>query len=462
MKIFNTLSQKKETVAKKGKKKLFVCGPTVYDYTHIGHARTYLAFDMIVKYLRQKGWRIFYLQNITDIDDKIIARAKERNVSWKKIASDYSRFYLEDMKKLDIDSVDLYAPASQHIPEIISQVKKMVKKGVAYKIENDGYYFDITKFKDYGKLAHRTVEQAEDAVSRIDESVGKRNKGDFVLWKFWKPGDPYWNTELGRGRPGWHIEDTAISEKYFGPQYDFHGGARDLIFPHHEAEIAQQESVSGKKPFVKIWLHTGFLLVNGQKMAKSLGNFITIRDFLAKHGDPQFLRWFIFSHHYRSEIDYNEKGFYQARQSFSAILEFFNKMNFVAANQKKTKAKNNISQLIARTEKFIDRAMSDDFNTPKAKAEIFNLINKLQPKIWHLSAKEAKKTADFLKTTLATFGFKLETYLTPDKIQALAAKRELYRANKQFIQADQLREKITMLGYELEDTPLGPFIKPTQ
>ena len=284
IRLYNTLTRKKEILRpiKDNNINLFICGPTVYDFPHIGHAKTYIQFDFIVRYLRHKKFKAFYLQNITDIDDKIIQRSKEKNISWKELSKKFEEIFYEDMKSLNVNSVDRYARATDYIKEIESQVKRLIQKGYAYKIE-DGYYFDLSKFKGYGKLSKRKYLEAEDSVTRIDESINKRNKGDFCLWKFSKKDEPFWESELGKGRPGWHIEDTAITEKFFGPQYDIHGGARDLIFPHHEAEIAQMESISGKKPLARYWIHTGFLNIQGSKMSKSLKNFITIREALKKY-----------------------------------------------------------------------------------------------------------------------------------------------------------------------------------
>src|SRR3989344_8690882 len=261
VKIFNTISHKKEVLKplKKNRVNLFVCGPTVYDFSHIGHARSYIIIDCFVKYLKKMGFKVFYLQNITDIDDKIILRAKEKEVLPKDLSLAFEKEYLKDMKILSVDSVNKYARATDYIPEIINQVQRLLEKGYAYTLE-DGIYFDTKKFKDYGKLSGRTVLQAEDAISRVDYSQFKKNRGDFCIWKFKNnEKEPSWQSSFGEGRPGWHIEDTAITEKFFGPQYDIHGGGRDLIFPHHEAEIAQMEAVSGKKPMVKYWIHTGFL-----------------------------------------------------------------------------------------------------------------------------------------------------------------------------------------------------------
>ena len=328
MKIFNTLSNQKEELELLNKQniKLFVCGPTVYDYIHIGNARTYLIFDAFARYLRAVGYKVYYLQNITDIDDKIISRAKESGMNVKQIARKFEKEYLLDEKSLGINSVTKHIRATAHIKEIVKQIQTLIEKNYAYKIENDGYYFDITKFADYGKLSNRTVLQAEDSVSRIDESVGKKNRGDFALWKFYKDGEPFWKTALGNGRPGWHIEDTAITEKFFGPQYDIHGSAIDLIFQHHEAELAQQEAASEKNPFVKIWMHSGFLNSKGNKMSKSNGAFLTVKDFL-KTNDPNILRLISLNHHYRSPIEYSDELVFQTKEQWSNLLQFLAKLN---------------------------------------------------------------------------------------------------------------------------------------
>ncbi|MEK7138029.1 MAG: class I tRNA ligase family protein, partial [Patescibacteria group bacterium] len=256
--------------------RMFVCGPTVYDNPHIGNARTAVFFDAFVKYLRSTGIKVFHLVNVTDIDDKIIAKAKAEKTTFSKIADEYWNVYKKNMEGLVVTSTTKFAMATKYIPQIQKQVQTLLKKGFAYEIEKDGIYFDVSKFSDYGKLSRRTAEQAEDGVSRIDQSIKKRNKADFALWKFSFDDEPGWKSEWGRGRPGWHIEDTAITEYFFGSQYDIHGGGLDLKFPHHEAELAQQEAASGKKPFVKIWMHAGLLTLEGQKMSKSLGNFMTI------------------------------------------------------------------------------------------------------------------------------------------------------------------------------------------
>jgi len=459
LKLYNTLSGKKEDFKplKNKKVNLFVCGPTVYDFPHIGHARTYIIFDVIVKFLRYKGYKVFYLQNITDVDDKIINRAKEKNLPPKELAQNFEKEYLKDMESLKINSVNKYARATEHIKEIISQVERLLKKGYAYHLE-DGIYYDISKFKEYGKLSKRTVLQAEDGVSRIDEGLNKRNKGDFCLWKFSRPEESKWPSPWGLGRPGWHIEDTAITEKYFGPQYDAHGGGKDLIFPHHEAEISQMEAISGKKPLVKYWIHTGFLTVNGQKMSKSLGNFITIRDFL-KENSARLTRFFIIKNLYRSPIDYSEKSIIQAKKELERIDEFIEKLK-----EQKSKKKGQMEKLILSTEKKFEEVMEEDFNTPKAIALIFDLISKGNSLIAknELGASEAKKTLNFFKKIDKFFDFifwQKSKEKIPSDIIELAKQRENYRKTNQWQKADEMRKEIEKLGYQIEDTKEGPKIK---
>ncbi len=465
-KLYNTLTRKKESFIplrqaqgklQKKKVNLFVCGPTVYDFPHIGHARTYIVFDAFVKCLRQKGVKVFYLQNITDIDDKIIARAKEKKTTPKKLALLFEKEYLKDMKNLKIDSVTKYARATNNIKEIISQVERLINKGYGYKIK-DGIYYDISKFKNYGKLARRTAQQAEDGVSRIDKAKEKRNKGDFCLWKLSKKGEPKWESPFGDGRPGWHIEDTAITEKYFGQQYDIHGGARDLIFPHHEAEIAQMEAISGKKPMVKYWIHTGFLTVKKTKMAKSLGNFITIRDFLKKHS-ARTLRLFILKAHYRSPVNYNEKLISQTKKELERIDEFIDKLNKV-----KNKKEKEEKSLILKTQKDFEKAMENDFNTPKAVAIIFELINKGNSLIDKnlLSQTNARDILKLLKKIDKVFNFIFQSKKKekiPLKILELIRERRQCRQEEKWKVADKIRKKIERSGYKIKDTKDGPIIK---
>jgi len=458
-KSYNTLTRKKETLKPRKDKKvnLFVCGPTVYDFPHIGHARTYIVFDAFVKFLRQKDFNVFYLQNITDIDDKIIDRAKEKKINPKKLALLFEKEYLKDMKNLKVDSVTKYARATDYIKEIISQVKRLLNKGFAYR-GKDGIYYDISKFKNYGKLARRTVLQAEDGVCRIDQAKGKRNKGDFCLWKLSKKGEPKWKSPFGWGRPGWHIEDTAICEKYFGPQYDIHGGARDLIFPHHEAEIAQVEALSDKRPMVKYWVHTGFLTVSGKKMSKSLGNFVTIKNFLKNHS-YRVLRLFVLKSHYRSPINYSEKLISQTKKELERIDESIDKIQISKSNfQIKSKFQ------ILKYKKDFEKAMDDDFNTPKAVAVIFELINKANFLIDKnlLSRIDTKEILNFLKEIDKVFNFIFglkKKEKIPLKILNIVNEREKYRQQKKWGKADEFRKKIEKLGYLIEDTKKGTRTK---
>lgn len=465
LKIYNTLSQKKEIFKPRQNKKinLFVCGPTVYDFSHIGHARTYIAFDVIVKYLRKQGFNVFYLQNITDIDDKIIQRAKERKIKPERLSEMFNEEYLKDMKDLNVDSVTKYAKATSHIKEIISQIKRLLEKDFAYQI-NDGIYYNINKFKEYGKLSKRNAFQAEDAISRIDEAKKKRNKGDFCLWKVSKPEEPKWKSPWGPGRPGWHIEDTAITEKYFGSQYDIHGGAKDLIFPHHEAEIAQMEAISEKKPLVKYWIHTGFLTVNAQKMAKSLGNFVTIKNFLEKHSPEgaRILRFLVVKTHYRSPIDYNENSIKQTKRELERIDEFIGKLKGRYKNEGKTSKQT--ENLISITKEKIEKAMKDDFNTPLAIASIFELITKGNTLIakCQFNQEDAKDVLKALKESDKFFNFifwQKPKGKAPQEVLKLIEEREGAREQKNWQKADEVRGKIKKLGYLVEDTKEGPKIK---
>ncbi|MDP3725139.1 MAG: cysteine--tRNA ligase [Nanoarchaeota archaeon] len=525
MLIYDSLSGKKQLLKKARKPlRLFVCGPTVYDDSHLGHARTQIAFDIIVRYLRHQGWKLRYLQNITDVDDKIIARAKEYGVNPLGLAKKFEKSYREDLKALRVTQIDTFARASNFIPQIVKQIQTLIKKEYAYVIEEQGIYFDIKKFKDYGKLARRTVRQAEDGVSRIDEADKKRNKGDFCLWKFVKTqmnaesaswrnadkrgkkthnlcpfgtspagrqlmslrdisrrettyvpsghlpqgdnlqlvdGEPAWASPFGPGRPGWHIEDTAITEHFFGPQYDIHGGGLDLKFPHHEAEIAQQEAASGKKPFVNIWMHAGLLRVEGKKMSKGLGNFITIKQFLEKD-EAEILRWIVLSHHYRSPASYSEELSKNAKESLKTLRELLLKLAFIMRFnlQKEVEPRKKVfrKETIEKAERAFHAAMEDDFNTPVALAALFTLVRDLNKEMWSLSRKDAKTAALFMSKTLNMLGMPIKPRKTPKHIEKLAEHRELSRVNKQFIRADALRKKIEGLGYTIEDTPLGPMV----
>src|SRR3989339_1925451 len=460
IKILNTLTGKKDTLKPiRGKRiNIFVCGPTVYDYPHLGHAKLALTFDFFVKYLRRIGFDVFYLQNITDLDDKIIARAREKGVLPKDLATAFEKEYIGNMKMLGANSVSKYARATSHIKEIIGQVKRLQAKKFAYTIEGDGIYYDISKFKKYGKLSGRTVLQGEDAVTRIDYSKHKKNRGDFCLWKFSSENEPSWPAPCGAGRPGWHIEDTAITEKFFGPQYDIHGGARELIFPHHEAEIAQMEAISGKSPLVKYWMHVGVLNIGGQKMSKSLGNFITIGDFL-KRCPPNYLRFFIAKNLWRSPVDYSESVMIEVKSAVEKIEEFLRKLKTV-----NSKFGTRNSKFIKTFEKSFYAELDDDFNTPKAFAVMFEFIKKANELLENnsVSKEDAKNIHSFFEEINKIFGiinFKKVTASIPSQIKKLASEREKFRKQQNWQKSDQLRAEIERHGFTVQDSDSGPVVR---
>lgn len=462
--LYNTLTKTKERLIPRDDKKIqmFVCGPTVYDFIHIGNARTFVFFDVVAKYLRSQGLNLDYIQNITDIDDKIIARAKESNRDPLEYAKEYYEKFKEDMGNLGVDSPK-YIPATEHIQQVVKQVKTLIEKGNAYLIEDDGWYFDLSTFKDYGKLSGRTALMADDAVTRIDENEKKKNKGDFCLWKL-SPStssgqvnsEPSWNTELGKGRPGWHIEDTAITEHYFGPQYDIHGGGQDLIFPHHEAEITQQESASGKKPFVKYWMHVAFLVNKDQKMSKSLGNFQTVNELLKKYS-KEVLRFYLLSSYYRSPLDYSEVMFQQSQAAISRISEFLQKIEKASGD-----GREEIDKHIQETKDKFVSAMDNDFNIPEAYAAIFELIRNLNPLITtnELSREQSKKITKLFQEIDAILGIMpKEKQAIPANIAKLVEEREKFRLDKNYEEADKIRVALEKLGYDIEDTIYGPLLK---
>ena len=375
------------------------------------------------------------------------------------MAKEFTEAHLEDMKTLGIDSVTKYAPATEYIPEIVGQVKRLIEKDYAYLIDGEGYYFDLSKFPSYGRLSGRTMTGAEDATSRIDESSKKKNRGDFALWKFSSETELGWDSEIGYGRPGWHIEDTAISEKYFGQQYDIHGGARDLIFPHHEAEIAQMESISGLQPFVKYWLHTGFVSVDGQKMSKSLGNFSTIRQVLEKYS-PEVVRFAMLQSHYRSPVDFNYQLLDSAKTGLKNLLELKYYLDLI-------KEKNNFTNTNdSEISKFKDQilaSLDDDFNTPEA----FGLINSFASQVFarihdkSLDRKIADTAYEILDLLKQVFGIIPKNHFFPDNIKKILADYDQARQTKDYTSSDQIRNKLKDLGYEVEDTVYGPLVKIT-
>ncbi len=463
IKLYNTLTRKKEIFKprQENRVKLFVCGPTVYNHSHIGHARTYISFDVIVRYLKYCGFTVFYLQNITDLDDKILKRASELGSSPLELARRYEEKYLNDMKVLGVESVTIYARATEHIPEIIKQIEVLVEKGYAYETDN-GVYFDESRFEDFGKLSNRNLEDLN--VHRIWLDSSKRNPGDFALWKKReresKDQEMLWDSPWGTGRPGWHIEDTAITETYFGSQYDIHGGGLDLIFPHHEAEIAQMEAASGKKPMVQYWMHTGFLNVKGEKMSKSLGNFITINELLHEYS-PEVFRFFVLSTHYRSPIDFSQEILYQSYKGLQRIYKFIETINELLDDNIKISLENDrkyVDKLVETRCEFLD-AMNNDFNTPAAFSSIFDLIRDVNKDI--SDSNISKNSLTKLKALIIEFGiilgfnFSLKhekaNDIENDLIELLKDVRSKLREKKEWELSDEIRSRLKDMEIIIED-----------
>ncbi len=457
MNIYNTMTQEKEPFEARHlvRVKLFVCGPTVYDDAHIGHARTYISFDMVKRYLEYKGYSVFYLQNITDIDDKIIVRAAELGVDPEKLARKFEKRYREDMEKLGVSGVNFHARATEHLGEIIIQIQTLLDKGFAYETQK-GVYFDESQFPEYGKLSRRKLEDLN--VHRIQHDEYKKNPGDFALWKK-KDQEPLWDSPWGPGRPGWHIEDTAITEEYFGPQYDIHGGGLDLIFPHHEAEIAQMESASGKSPMVNFWMHTGFLNVSGEKMSKSLGNFITIRDLLENYQGEVF-RFFVLSTHYRSPIDFSIKALEQSTKSLERIKNMVLKIQELSLKAPLEGADDDIFQdILNEHQKEFFQHMDNDFNTPQALAAVFNLIRQLNKSLENNnpSQKALNKILRFFNDFAEIMGFQFKQIVTTpvtnqeDLLEIILDIREKLRLKKEWELSDEIRGRLNNLDIEIQD-----------
>ncbi len=440
-----------------GKVGIYVCGPTVYDLPHIGHARTLVIFDMIARYLKYRGYQINYIVNITDIDDKIITRAQESSEIPSDLARKFERIFLEDMKTLNNTLVDVYPRVTDNISEIIKIILGLIEKGYAYQIDDD-VYFDVTKSSGLGKLSNQSLENVW-AGARVKVDERKRNPADFALWKSSKKDEPFWESPFGKGRPGWHIECSAISMKYLGEQFDIHGGGRDLIFPHHENEIAQSEAFTGRIPVVRYWLHTGFLTIDGVKMSKSLGNFITVRNLLKKYNVNAF-RLFIISTHYRSPIDYSEKGLKQSSKSLKRIFEALDNLRqgILVGDQGKEENKDEkvTAEVTTIHQRFL-KAMDTDFNTPEASSEFFKLI-KLGNQAFSMKVNTVllQTIYDLIIELGSVFGLELErSHKLTDEEKKHIAERNIARKNKEWKKADEIREKLKKSGIILKDYPQG-------
>ena len=454
LKVYNTLTRHLDDFEPihPGRVNLFVCGPTVYDVSHIGHGKSYVAYDIIARYLRKKGYSVFFVLNITDIDDKIINRAKENGEDPLKLSERYAQSFYKDMKDLHVDSINLYAKASDYIPEIISQIQGLINKGIGYEIAG-GVYYDISKFPEYGKLSRQNLEQL--TVHRVDPDPEKRNPGDFVMWKAQKPGEIAWDSPWGKGRPGWHIEDTAITLTHFGPTYDLHGGGTELIFPHHEAEIAQAEGLTGQKPLAKYWAHTGLLSIKGEEMHKSLGNFVPIQEAIRKVG-VEALRVLYASTHYRSPLDYTDETLVQAASLARRFRRVYDQLQVVAENKSESKAESGSLKRqvdLSRTEFFA--AMDDDFNTPRALAAYIKIVGIAEEQAKSLSGASAGVLLEAMKELSSILGF-LETESVPKEgvqqlVDLLTGLRNELRVKREYAMSDRIREQMRKAGVTVED-----------
>lgn len=481
MKVFNTLTNKLEEFEPINDKKvgIYACGVTVYDLCHIGHARSAVVFDVIVRYLRYKGYEVKFVRNFTDIDDKIINRANKEGVSWKEIAEKYTQEYYKDMDRLGIARADVEPKATEHIKEIIQMVQTLIDKGYAYCVEEGdakSVYFSVEKFSQYGKLSKKKIDELMSG-ARVEVDERKKSPLDFALWKASKPGEPWWDSPWGKGRPGWHIECSAMSIKYLGESFDIHGGGADLIFPHHENEIAQSEACTGK-PFAKYWIHNGFVTINKEKMSKSLGNVLNIRDLLELY-DAEALRLFLLSSHYRSPIEFDHKYIKEAEASLDRVYSTLMRIDdFVSSGTSTTESKKKnsnfeeIKSALDTLKSEFEKAMDDDFNTAKALATIFEFVKELNrfmdKKPSHKEELnllfEAKKTIKELGSVLNLFQRQpTEWYrdllktkklqVTEEEINRLIEERTQARKNKDWQKADSIRAELLSKGIILEDKP---------
>lgn len=450
LKIYNTLTSLKEIFEPIHPKKigLYVCGVTVYDYCHIGHARTYTSIDMIVRYLRFSGYQVNYIRNITDVDDKIIKRAQTEKVDYQVVTEKYIQAMQDDFKELGLLPPTHEPRATQYIPNMIALIEKLIQNKHAYKAENGDVYFDVRSFPAYGCLSHHNLAQLESG-ARVEISEFKRDPLDFALWKKSKEGEPSWPSPWCEGRPGWHIECSAMAMALLGEHFDLHGGGRDLIFPHHENEIAQSQGASNK-PFANVWLHGGFLQIEKEKMSKSLGNFITIRDVLKKH-ESEVVRYFLLASHYRSPLVYSEEGLYQGKQ---ALTRFYTALRFLPSVPREKHS--------PFEEKFI-LAMNDDFNTPLALSALFELAHEIQRLRMQDEVKAAKYASllrylggvlGLLQTDAESY-FKAKTQIDVAKIETLIAAREKARRDKNWQEADRIRTQLAEMSILIEDGPTG-------
>jgi len=471
LKIFNTLTRKKEKFVplKKGEVGIYVCGPTVYNFIHIGNARPFVIFEVVRRYFKFIGYKVKYVQNLTDIDDKMIKKANELGITVRELAQKFIMEYFTDTDSLKIERADVYPRATDHIKEIIEMVKSLEEKGYAYEIDGD-VFFNVSKFKGYGKLSHQNIEELRSG-SRVKVDKRKKEAIDFALWKRAKEGEPNWESPWGKGRPGWHIECSAMSMKYLGKTFDIHAGGSDLIFPHHENEIAQSEAYSGQQ-FVKYWMHNGYLCLNNKKMSKSLGNIMKVREIREKYSG-EATRYFILSAHYRNPLDFCEEQLQQSRKSLQRLKNTIYNVKYILKQEKFKDSLNKNEELligqIKENEKKFMEAMNDDFNTPVALSWIFALNKEVNIYLTSEGFKNKKVLEDVVKfyhdlagQVLGILGDEdLKINFEEQEIQNLIDEREKARKEKDWSMADKIRDKLKENGIILEDTSEGVRWKKT-
>lgn len=459
IKVYNTLNKKKEEFIPltPGEVKMYVCGPTVYNFFHIGNGRTFIVFDTIRRYFEYRGFKVDFVQNFTDIDDKMIKKANEEGTTVKKIGDTYIKEYYQDADALNIERATVNPRATEFIGEIIKFVKGLVDKGYAYEVDGD-VYFSTKKFEGYGKLSGQNIEDLQSG-ARISVDERKKDQMDFAIWKAQKPGEPAWNSPWGMGRPGWHIECSCMAKKLLGETIDIHAGGSDLKFPHHENEIAQSEALTGE-PFARYWLHSAFVNVNNEKMSKSLNNFFTAREILERY-DADVIRFLMLSAHYRQQLNFSEDLLESAKASveriYNAIGNLENLIDEVSREEMNEEEKAYLESLNKYKEKYIEK-MDDDFNTADAITAIFDLIKDTNTNITIDSSKElAQKALELIRELGAPLGMfqKSTKGNLEEEIEALIAKRQQARKDRDFALADKIRDELKDRGIVLEDTPQG-------
>lgn len=459
MKIYNTLTRQKEEFVpiEPGKVRMYSCGPTVYNYFHIGNARPFIIFDTLRRYLEYRGFDVKFVQNFTDIDDKMINKANELGITVKELADEFIAEYFTDAQGLAIRAATVHPKATENIDAILSVIQTLVDKGYAYEAA-DGVYFDTHQYETYGKLSGQPMDELE-AGARIDVNDIKKHPADFALWKKKKEGEPAWPSPWGEGRPGWHIECSAMVNKYLGETIDIHSGGQDLIFPHHENEIAQSEAATGK-PFAHYWMHNGYININNEKMSKSKGNFFTVRD-VAKKYDYEVIRFFMLSAHYRSAINFSDELLAQSRTGLDRLYNCLYNLDFLASKAKKRELTDEEKQMQEQLLQFktqFNDAMDDDLNTADAIAVLFEMARFINSSVrpdWPLSLFEAAiGQFNELGGVLGILSKKQEDTIS-EEAKALIEKRKQARADKDWALADSIRDELKQMGVEIEDTRQG-------